>query len=432
MPNKHSKKVLNATGPATYYRRIQSIQPDYLIGYWPMNDAAGRTCTDLTGTTTAVELIGNGGFETAGGGGADIWALTWETAGTGALADETTLVHGGGHAAKLTAGSSANTCIKLENSGGIGSGLINVIPGLSCTLTFWTRGDGTYAGRYSIYDNTNSTFIRTVVTTGVAGTTYAQVSYSFTVPAACYAIQVTLWCPSTNTGISYFDDVSMIVNYPMHGVYQPSGITYGQTGVGDGLTATVHNGTDSGVLIGSLAFGSLWNGNVGSMIAWGKIDASGTWTDGSTFRYPGVHIKSRQNSTVYLVMGKSTTNHTLAWRRRVINAQFENTYTFGTVGTLLWFCMGMTWDVTTANKIRCYLYVPGEVAWSKLYDATPATGMESWSNASYTADDSNTVIAAGSLTQQEWKGSSAHHAIWAGKVLTDAEMYRAMVPHRGV
>lgn len=403
--------------------------------YWPLWDAAGRVCTEASGKTVAVDLIENGGFETAGAGGADVWGTWIETVGDGAIADEGTLVHGGSHAAKLTAGATRNTVIRPSNISSANiyaTNQIAVTAGVSYTLSFWTRGDGTNAGRYSIYDQNNAAFIRSTVTTGVTGTSYTQVTYPFTAPAGCFQILITLWCPNVNAGVAYFDDVSLTANQPYSGVYQPSGITYGAAGIGDGRTATTHNGTDSGILIGSKVFGDIWDGNVGSAICWGKVDGAARWTDATTFRYP-FHIKSRQDLTVYLVMGKSTTAHTLSWRRRIgagdVNAQFEYTYAFDPAGPTGWFCQGMTWDVESdPKKIRVYLYVPGVLAWTKLYDDTPATGVEDWDNATYTADDLNTVWAAGSLTAQEWIGSCAHIALWNGVVLSDTQMQRVMIP----
>lgn len=405
-----------------YANKLADIRPANLLAIWPHWDSVGRTCVETTGKTVALDLVENGGFETLGGGGADIWALWGEIVGDGAIADENILVHSGSHAAKLTAGASRNSYVKASNVSSGGNGC-NVIPGMACELKFWTRGDGTYAGRYAVYDNTNGGWIRSTVSTGISGTTYTEVTYPFTIPAGCYMILLYLWCPGTAGGISYFDDVSITCNYPLSGVYQPSGITYGEVGIGDGRTSTKHNGTDSGVLIGSKAFGSVWNGNIGSMISWGKVDAVGRWSDLTAYRYP-LHMKSRQDATVYLVTGKTNTANTLSWRRRILNPQFEYTYTFPSGGTLNWFCQGFSWDIS--GNFKCYLYVPGEIPWTKLYDAVPTAGNEFWDNALYTCDAADTVLSAGSLTQQEWIGWNSYAAIWGGITLTDLEMRRAM------
>jgi len=146
------------------------------------------------------ETFSNTGFETPGGGGADIWDSWNEVAGDGALANETTNVHGGSDAAKLTAGASANTWIwqgdPSQTAGDIGC------------VSFWTRGDGTNDGRVTIKDQTNGTNIVASQSTGVTGTSYEQVTWFFEVPATCTSVRIFFECPSVNGGICYYDDVS--------------------------------------------------------------------------------------------------------------------------------------------------------------------------------------------------------------------------------
>jgi len=239
---------------------------------WPVNDKAGRTAYEWMRRSVSLELLDDGDFETAGAGGADVFASWAETAGTGAIEDEGTLVHGGDHAAKLTAGSSANTLIKASPLP-TNDGNIPIRPGTSCALTFWTRGDGTNAGRYQVYDVTNGAFIRTTVTTSITGTTYTLVTYTFTVPDGCYAVNINLVCPSANGGIAYFDDVSLIASdYPMDGVYQPSGITYGVAGIGDpsSSTASVSPGFGMGFGIPGMAESSVM-GSIANALGLGVV-----------------------------------------------------------------------------------------------------------------------------------------------------------------
>lgn len=148
------------------------------------------------------EHVLNGGFETAGGGGADIWANWQENALDGVIADETVFVHSGGHACKMTAGPGVDG-YNLET--------LTVVPNTVQQVAFWTRGDGTRDGRWGIYDVTNGAWIlnRGSNHTGVPGTTYAQVLYPLTVPAGCTSIFLMLAYPAVNGGIAYFDDVSV-------------------------------------------------------------------------------------------------------------------------------------------------------------------------------------------------------------------------------
>jgi hypothetical protein len=154
-------------------------------------------------TTPAVV---NGGFETAGGGGADIWGTWVETAGDGVIAAETTDPYWGTEAAKLTAGATANTEITQAS--------ITTIASTKYYLTFWTKGDGTNAGRYSIYDVSNAAYIVTNVSTAVTGTGWTKYQVSFTTPASCIQIRIELECPAASGGIAYFDQVS-VDGYPV-------------------------------------------------------------------------------------------------------------------------------------------------------------------------------------------------------------------------
>ena len=75
-----------------YWQKVKSVSPGNLIVYWPLWEQYGATAYDLSGygrngTYTGVALnsvdqvqrLLNPGFETAGGGGADIWANWTET-----------------------------------------------------------------------------------------------------------------------------------------------------------------------------------------------------------------------------------------------------------------------------------------------------------------------------------------------------------------
>ena len=147
------------------------------------------------------ELLSNAGFETAGTGGADIFASWTETAGDGAVADETGSKHAGAHAVKLTAGATSNTTVYQA---------VTVRPGFTYDLTFYTRGDGTHDGKYSIYDATNAANIVAATDTGVTGTSYTLVTKQFTAPAGCVSVRITLGCPVENGGVAYFDDASVL------------------------------------------------------------------------------------------------------------------------------------------------------------------------------------------------------------------------------
>ncbi len=222
-------------GGDLYSKRIQEFSGN-LVAHWPLNELSGSTAYDKSigqfngaittatpgqkgigdgltsmffdGTNNYIDisaiasnLITNGGFETAGAGGADIWAGWGETVSDGALANEGVVIHTGADAAKITAGASANTYILSYG--------ITVIPGATYRLRVWTQGDGTHDGRLRIYNVTDLEWMTASTKTGVTGAAYAKVDFDFTVPAGCTSISVYLYCPDTDTHFVYFDTCSL-------------------------------------------------------------------------------------------------------------------------------------------------------------------------------------------------------------------------------
>ncbi len=167
-----------------------------------VTDSAGKFARAFVGAAgiilTVNDLASNGGFEDPGGGGADIWDVWVETASDGALANETSIKHAGNDSAKITAGASIDTRVGQTIATAVGK-LHN--------LSLQSRGDGTYSGRFRVWDNSNSAWITAMIDTGVTGTSFAGSEQIFAAPAGCTSIIVYLYCPATDTGIAYFDTV---------------------------------------------------------------------------------------------------------------------------------------------------------------------------------------------------------------------------------
>jgi hypothetical protein len=158
-------------------------------------------CAFMDRPTGYGELLSNTGFETAGGGGADVFANWAETAGDGAIASETTIVHSGGHSCKLTAGTTASASMAQAAT---------VVPGKTYRFSAWIYGDGTNPGRYSVYDVTNAAHITGFTAIGTAGAAWERQVVYFTAPAGCVSVYITLSSPALNSGgVVYFDDTSL-------------------------------------------------------------------------------------------------------------------------------------------------------------------------------------------------------------------------------
>ena len=231
----HTEKLRDNL-PATYASTVGA--GGGLDAYTALLLHLDNNLTDSSPTTPhtvknyAKNLLANGSFETAGAGGGDVFGSWVETAGDGAIADEVTEVYSQAHAAKLTAGATANT--KLDQNP-------TVIAETDYRLVFWTRGDGTHEGRYGIYDVTNAADIVAVTATGVTAEDYTEVVVDFTTPAGCTEIRIDLWCPSTNTGIAYFDWVHV---FPTSGM-----VTFSSSEKQFGTHSASFDGSDSSLAI---------------------------------------------------------------------------------------------------------------------------------------------------------------------------------------
>jgi len=162
--------------------------------------AAAAVAYDYTALGPNLLASLNPGFEDPGAGGADIWANWTETVSDGVLANETSSVQAGNDAAAVRAGPTAATRIHQD---------ITLVANQEYYLFFYTRGEGTYAGRYMIYDLSNSAAIVTYTSTGVPGTTYAAVQQNFTTPAGCTSIRIEFLCPTVDGAQAYYDTVDV-------------------------------------------------------------------------------------------------------------------------------------------------------------------------------------------------------------------------------
>lgn len=152
--------------------------------------------------TAGANLYTNGTFEDVTGtpddGNEDTFTGWTNNASGGGLIEATATAHAGSAALKITRGTDNNTRIYRFQA---------VTASTPYQLSMWTRGDGTVGGRYMVYDVTKGSVIA-LPSTGVTGTSYSRVAYSFTTPAGCVSLGVYLYC-STAAGVVYFDDIEL-------------------------------------------------------------------------------------------------------------------------------------------------------------------------------------------------------------------------------
>ena len=153
--------------------------------------------------TSGANLVVNPGFETAGGGGADVFA-TWieDTGIDGVIADEGVIVHSGSSSCKITR-VSESFCFVDQS--------MTVVPRTLAHLSFWVRDDNIASGTYSLFDVTNAEFIALDIDTDVVGGTWTEITYDFIIPVGCVSLKLTLSQKSREFGVTYFDDASITV-----------------------------------------------------------------------------------------------------------------------------------------------------------------------------------------------------------------------------
>jgi hypothetical protein len=281
--NKLLRMILFENAPSVA-QKILSTQPSNLLAYYPLSELSGTTIYPANQHTG--NLCVNSGLE--------LWRTSpniptgwsYQLANGGAITPETTSVHGGASAAKITAGTAQayNTKLILI-CGGAGKSIDALTPGTAYTLSFWSHGDGTTNPIYSIYDNTHSASIKADTGTGyTSATIYSQTTWSFVVPAGCLSLSITFYAGAVN-GSSYFDDISLLApaaDNPMRGVLSGTGTTLGVAGV-CGKPSFLFNGSGYVTLPVSLAnalqgAGGVGICNTGSVLTYQRFSEADVWT----------------------------------------------------------------------------------------------------------------------------------------------------------
>jgi hypothetical protein len=379
-------------GNKTYQQKIISLFGSSLIGYWMLNEASGGVAFDVSGKT--VDLIVNGGFETAGAGAPDYFGTWAETAGDGAIADEGVIINAGSHAAKLTAGATANTFVSQD---------IVVRAGITYNFSFYTRGDGTNSGRYGVYDLSNTADLIAQITTGIAGTTYTKFQVSFTTPAGCISVRVYVSCPAINTGIAYFDDVSVLA--PMHGLYTGVDLANANGPAKTKTKAPYFDGANDYVNIFSAPLASYLSGTLGTLGIWCKLN--GSWA--GTTRYHAIRFLADANNYVYIEKSGTVNQWKFALNSGGAIAQVldATAYSLGSA----WFLSVLTWD-KAANELKGYV--------NNAQVGTTQAIAGTWAGSATTA-----LIGAATLTPvYVWDGWLAH-AFILNRVAALAEIQTA-------
>ena len=177
-----------------------------------------------------------------------------------------------------------------------------------------------------------------------------------------------------------------------HGAYVAA--TLGQTGIGDGNTCPLFDGSTSYVDSYSAALNTAMNKNKGTLVFWAKVSASGIWSD-SAIRI-GVNFGGT-DERIYI--GRTAANGVLQWYRR--GGGTTKAVTIGGYSDTGWMHLAITWD-TTADELKAY------------FDGVQK-GSTQTSNAAWVSALSENLTNIGSQSEtpaEPWSGNIAHVALW--------------------
>lgn len=182
------------------------------ISGWEMSEPTGRRYDSwgsnhldqafsniIQPTTYGADSLTNGNLDAWTTGDPDGW--TKSNLGTGAIDEETTIVNTTGvgvGAARITTGDN-NVIRLLQVKAALAAGTYR--------YSFWTRGDGTYGGRYKVLGSTTGDLVG-LSNTNVNGTNYTLVVADFVVPSA-QDVTLYLYGNATSGAVIYFDDISL-------------------------------------------------------------------------------------------------------------------------------------------------------------------------------------------------------------------------------
>jgi len=183
-----------------------------------------------------------------------------------------------------------------------------------------------------------------------------------------------------------------------------TGVTLGQTGIGDGLTCPLFDGANDYVDIYSISLRDAFDGATGTLAIWGKVSGVGVWSDDTIRRLVNLRVNS-DNFVQILKRGSGSDD--LRWSYKAGGTQEDVDLTTTTTD---WFHAAITWSVA-ADEVKAYF--------NGSQTGSTQTGLGTWVG-SIVEDGTN----IGALTETPtfvWDGYLAHWAVWT-KALTAAQI----------
>ena len=182
-----------------------------------------------------------------------------------------------------------------------------------------------------------------------------------------------------------------------------TGVTLGETGIGDGETCPLFDGANDFNEIQSAGFAADWDGNEFTIAGWLKVSAGGIWIDGN--QHNAITISKDVNNKLYICAAVG--NNTLGFR--FVSGGVDKTSHVAGQTSTGWLHVGLTVSATADEK-KTYL--------NGLIKATE-NGLGSW-----VGDTALAIIGAATTVPATcWDGWLAHWIILK-QAISAAEMLK--------
>jgi hypothetical protein len=208
----------NDNGPySSGFEAAQPMLSDWTLvverGHWQSDEPGTISCLEASSAETAytygANLVLNGSFETAGGGGADVFANWTENAGSGSIQRDLATVYpvlGGAASCRLIGGVSQDTWVSQN---------IAVTAGQVYAFSFkyFMTGNPNYMRASILNATAGGTVIHSVEQTAQLLNLWSAYSIFVTIPAGCASATVRFDAPPSTVNI-YIDLVSLNLATP--------------------------------------------------------------------------------------------------------------------------------------------------------------------------------------------------------------------------
>jgi len=184
-----------------------------------------------------------------------------------------------------------------------------------------------------------------------------------------------------------------------------TGVTLGQTGIGDGLTCPYFDGANDYVDHYSTSLRDALDVDAGTLAIWAKVSGAGIWTDDAFHWITSLRVDT--NNYVQILKRNAAGNNELKAAYKAGGT--EDGISLATTPTD-WFHIAITWD-TTADEVKVY--------YAGSQQGATQTGLGTW-NGDIDEDWSN-IGCLEETPSNVWDGYLAHCAVWT-KALTAAQI----------